>query len=102
MHQTDSPLFDTEGFGAVISRVRVFPTHVMFQQHSGRDIYVPVEIIASVEERELKNEFVILLTTTRRRIICTVRPEGSALPPKRATALCEAIRSTRPTTRTLL
>ena len=51
-------------------------------------------MIAWVEESVCKNEFVILRPTTRRPIICMVRPEGNTtIRPNRAAALCAAIRN---------
>jgi hypothetical protein len=94
MQTTDTPLFETPCFGALISHVQIFPTHITFQRRFGDDISVPIDMIASVEERVYRNEFVILRTTARRAIICMVRIEGAgSVRPKRATALCAAIRN---------
>jgi hypothetical protein len=85
MHPAHTPLYATACIGPTISRVKVFPTHITYQQSLGPDISVPSHTIASVEERVYEHGFVILRTTSRRRIICTVHP-------KRAAALCAAIR----------
>ena len=85
MPRATTPLFSTTCTGATISRVQVFPTHITYQQKLGPDISVPSDTIASVEERVYINGFVILRTTNRRRIICMMHP-------KRAAALCAAIR----------
>jgi hypothetical protein len=94
MHKTDTPLFETECCGPTYAHVQVFPTHVIFQQrHSPKDISIPMELIASVEARICRAEFVTLRTTNRRAIISMVREEGHGLiPPNRAAALCAAIR----------
>lgn len=93
MPETNTPLFETECFGYTITHVYVFPTHITFCQKSGRDISVPLRMIASVEEHVYKNEFMILRPTTGRPIICWVRPEGSTtIQPNRAAALCASIR----------
>jgi hypothetical protein len=85
MHPTTTPLFATDCIGETIAYVHVLPTHIRYEQKHGRDISVPSHMIASVEERVYQNGFVILWTTSRRRIICMVRP-------KRAAVLCAAIR----------
>ena len=85
MHSTDTPLFATPCLGATISHVRVFPTHITYQQRFGRDISVAADMIVSVEKRVYEHGFVILSTTSRRRIICMVHR-------KHADALCAAIR----------
>ena len=72
MHQTPTPLFATPCIGATIAHVHVFPTHITYQQKFGRHITVAADMIASVEKRGDEYGFVILSTTTRRRIICTV------------------------------
>ena len=93
MPTTDTPLFETPCYGDLISHVKVFPTHITYQRRFGEDISVLMDVIASVEERIYRNEFVILRTTARRTIICMVRIEGSNLVrPNRAGALCAAIR----------
>ena len=84
MHPTDMPLFTTPCLGATIAQVDVFPTHITYQQKLGRDISVEVPMIASVERHTYQNGFVILSTTSRRRIICTVER-------KRVNALYRAI-----------
>ena len=89
MPRAATPLYTTACTGAVISRVQVFPTHITYQRKIGPDISVPSDTIASVEERVYIHGFVILRTTTRRRIICMVHP-------KRAAALCAAISSLAP------
>ena len=85
MHETDTPLYATPCLGATISHVRVFPTHITYEQRLWRDITVASDMIASVEQRVYEHGFVILSTTSRRRIICTV-------PRKHADALYAAIR----------
>jgi hypothetical protein len=85
MHSTDTPLFATTCIGATISHVQVFPTHITYQQRFGRDISVAADMIVSVEKRVYENGYVILSTTSRRRIICMVQR-------KHANALCAAIR----------
>ena len=72
MHQTETPLFATPCIGATIAHIHVFPTHIRYEQTFGRDISVAVDTIASVEKREHAYGFVILWTTSRRRIICMV------------------------------
>jgi hypothetical protein len=52
------------------------------------DITVAADMIASVEKRGYEYGFVILSTTSRRRIICTVQR-------KHADALYKAIRNTQ-------
>jgi hypothetical protein len=100
MHATDAPLFATPCIGATIAHVQVFATHILFEQKSGRDISVEVPMIASVERNVHRHGFVILTTTSRRRIICTVDR-------KRAERLYNAIRDAQrrregtATTRTL-
>ena len=90
MSRATTPLFATACLGATISHVHVFSTHITYQQTLGPDIWVPSDMIASVEERVYENEFVILRTTGRRRIICMVQPN-------RAAALCAAIRDAHTT-----
>jgi hypothetical protein len=93
MPPTDTPLFATPCIGATISHVQVFPTHVTYEQRFAGDITVPSGMIASVEQHGHEYGFVILSTTSRRRIICMVHR-------KHADALCAAIRDAydRPTT----
>ena len=85
MHAIDIPLYATPCLGATIAHVRVFPTHITYEQKLWRDITVTADMIASVEKREYEHGFVILSTTSRRRIICMVQR-------KHADALCAAIR----------
>jgi hypothetical protein len=85
MPPTDTPLFATPCIGATISHVQVFPTHVTYEQRLAGDITVPSGMIASVEQHGHEYGFVILSTTSRRRIICMVHR-------KHADALCAAIR----------
>ena len=85
MHPTHTPLFATTCLGATIAHVQVFPTHITYQQRLGRDITVAADMIASVEKHVYEHGFVILSTTTRRRIICMV-------PRKHVDALYQAIR----------
>jgi hypothetical protein len=84
MRPTNTPLFATRCFGATISHVQVFPTHIRYQQKFGRAITVAADTIASVEKRGYEYGFVIMRTTSRRRIICMVQK-------KHADALCAAI-----------
>ena len=85
IHTIDTPLYATPCLGATISHVRVFPTHITYQQRLAGDITVAADMIASVEQRMYEHGFVILSTTSRRRIICMVRR-------KRVDALYGAIR----------
>ena len=86
MHSTDTPLFSTPCIGAIIAHVHVFATHITYKQKLGRDITVAADMIASVEKRVYEYAYVILRTTSRRRIICMVQR-------KQADALCAAIRN---------
>jgi hypothetical protein len=88
MHQTDAPLFETPCFGATISHVQVFPTHIIYQQRLGRNITVPLDMVASVEQHVHENGFVMLKTTSRQRVICMVRRED-------ADPLCAAMLETQ-------
>jgi hypothetical protein len=72
MHPTDTPLFATPCIGATIAHVHVFGTHIRYEQKWGRDISVAGHMIASLEKRIYEYGFVILSTTSRRRIICMV------------------------------
>ena len=72
MHETVTPLYATPCLGATIAHVQVFPTHVTYQQRLWRDITVAADMIASVEKRVYEYGFVILQTSSRRRIICMV------------------------------
>jgi hypothetical protein len=72
MHSTDAPLFTTPCIGATIAHVHVFPTHIRYEQKFGMDISVEVPMIASVERHAYQYGYVILSTTSRRRIICMV------------------------------
>jgi hypothetical protein len=72
MHSIDTPLFATPCIGATIAHVHVFPTHIRYEQKFGRDISVAVDTIALVQKRVYEYGFVILSTTSRRRIICMV------------------------------
>ena len=98
MHSTDTPLFATPCIGATIAHVHVFPTHIRYEQKFGMDISVEVPMIASVERHTYRDGFVVLSTTSRRRIICMVER-------KRVNALYTAIRKAQhrgegiPTTR---
>ena len=85
MRSSATPLFATPCLGATIAHVQVFPTHITYQQRLWRDITVAADMVASVEKRVYEYGFVILQTTSRRRIICMVHR-------KHADALCEAIR----------
>ena len=85
MHHTNTPLFATACIGLTISHVRVFPTYITYGQKFGRDISVSADMIASVEKRVYEYGYVILSTTSRRRIICMVQR-------KHADALYAAIR----------
>jgi hypothetical protein len=85
MHQTDTPLFAIPCFGATIAHVHVFPTYIRYQQKWGKDITVAANAIASVEKRVHAYGYLILTTTSRRRIICM-------LSRNRAHALYKAIR----------
>ena len=78
MRLTNTSLFATTCLGATISHVQVFPTYVTYQQKFGPDIAVSSAMIASVEERVYEYGFVILKTTSRRRIICMVKPKRAA------------------------
>jgi hypothetical protein len=84
MLETDSPLFTTPCIGPTIAQVDVFPTHIRYEQKAGRDISVEVPMIASIERHAYQFGYVILSTTSRRRIICTVER-------KRVNALYRAI-----------
>jgi hypothetical protein len=94
MHSTDTPLFATPCLGATIAHVRVFPTHIRYEQKFGRDIAVAADMIASVESQVHEHGFVILSTTSRRRIICMVGKN-------RADALYNAIHDAQRTARTM-
>jgi hypothetical protein len=73
MHSTtNTSLFTAPCIGATIAYVRVFPTHITYVQKLWRDITVASHMIASVEKRVYEYGFVILKTTSRRRIICMV------------------------------
>jgi hypothetical protein len=72
MHSTETPLYATPCLGASIEYVNVFATHIRYEQKGGRDIFVPLNMIASVERNAYQFGFVILKTTPRRRIICMV------------------------------
>ena len=72
MPSTATPLFATPCLGATIAHVEVFATHIRYEQKLWRDITVPVDMIASVERNTYQQGFVILTTTSRRRIICMV------------------------------
>jgi hypothetical protein len=72
MHQTHPPLLATTCLGAAIARVHVFATHITYEQKFGRDITVAGHMIALVEKWIYEYGFVILTTTSRRRIICMV------------------------------
>jgi hypothetical protein len=72
MHSTDTPLFETPCIGATIAHVEVFATHIRYEQKLWRDITVAVDMIASVERHAYQHGYVILSTTSRRRIICMV------------------------------
>lgn len=85
MRPTNTPLFATDCIGQAVDHVDVFPTHITYRQKFGRDISIGVDMIARVEKREYTDGFVILYTTGRRRIICTVHR-------KRAEPLYAAIR----------
>ena len=85
MPSTDTPLFATPCIGATIAHVHVFPTHIRYEQKSGVDISVEVPMIASVERHAYQYGYLILSTTSRRRIICMVER-------KRVNALYTAIR----------
>jgi hypothetical protein len=85
MHQTPTPLYATPCLGPTIAHVQVFPTYIRYEQKLWRDITVAADMIASVEKHVYEHGFVILSTTSRRRIICMVQR-------KHAAALCAAIR----------
>jgi hypothetical protein len=72
MPSTATPLFATPCLGETIGHVEVFPTHIRYEQKLWKDIFVPLSTIASVERHAYEHGFVILSTTSRRRIICTV------------------------------
>jgi hypothetical protein len=72
MLETDTSLFATPCLGATIAHVHVFLTHIRYEQKFGVDIFVEVPMIASVERHAYRNGYVILWTTSRRRIICMV------------------------------
>ena len=72
MIPTNTPLYATPCIGATITHVQVFPTHIRYERMFGQDIFVAVDTVASVEKRGHKYGFVILSTTSRRRIICMV------------------------------
>src|SRR5262245_17452737 len=72
MHSSDTPLFATPCIGATIAHVHVFATHIRYQQQFGRDITVRSDMVASVEKQVYEYGFVILSTTSRRRLICMV------------------------------
>jgi hypothetical protein len=72
MPSTDTPLCTIPCLGPTIAHVHVFPTHIRYEQKAGMDISVEVPMIASVERYAYQYGFVILKTTSRRRIICTV------------------------------
>jgi hypothetical protein len=84
MHSTDTPLFTIACLGPTIAQVDVFPTHIRYAQKAGMDISVEVPMIASVERHAYQYGYVILKTTSRRRIICMVER-------KRVNALYKAI-----------
>jgi hypothetical protein len=86
MRPTKAPLFATDCLGATITHVQVFPTHITYEQKLWREITVAADMIASVEQQVYEHAYVILRTTSRRRIICMVRR-------KQAEALCAAIRN---------
>jgi hypothetical protein len=65
-------MFATPCLGATIARVHVFATHILYKQKFGRDITVAADMIASVEKNIYEFGFLILTTTSRRRIICMV------------------------------
>ena len=89
MHHINTPLFATTCIGLTISHVHVFPTHITYEQKLGVDITVASAMIASVEKRVYEHGFVILRTTSRRRVICMVQR-------KHADALYGAIRDVQP------
>src|SRR5215510_13549942 len=72
MPSTDTPLFATPCLGTIISHVEVFATHIRYEQKLWTDIIVAVDMIASVERHAFQHGYVILTTTSRRRIICMV------------------------------
>jgi hypothetical protein len=72
MPSTTTPLFATPCLGATIAHVEVFATHIRYEQKLWRDITVAVDMIASVERHAYQHGYVILSTTSRRRIICMV------------------------------
>jgi RNase P protein component len=72
MPETHTSLFATPCLGATIAHVHVFATHIRYEQKFGRDISVAGHMIASVEKRVYAYGFIILTTTSRRRIICAV------------------------------
>jgi hypothetical protein len=72
MPSIETPIFATSCIGAAISHVYVFPTHITYQQKLWSDITIAADMIASVERNAYEHGFVILTTTSRRRIICMV------------------------------
>ena len=72
MHSINAPLFATPCIGATIADVHVFATHLRYEQKWGSDIFVPLNMIASVERHAYQFGYVILKTTSRCRIICMV------------------------------
>src|SRR5688500_5584070 len=72
MRSPNTPLFATPCIGATIAHVHVFATHIRYEQKFGRDISIAVDTIALVQKRVYEYGFVILSTTSRRRIICMV------------------------------
>jgi hypothetical protein len=78
MHPTDTPIFAIPCIGAVIAQVQVFATYIRYEQKLGRDITLTAHMIASVEMREHEHGYVILSTTTRRKIICMVQRKYAA------------------------
>src|SRR5262245_6094955 len=89
MHPTATPLFATQCLGAVISHVEVFATHIRYEQKLWSDITVAVDMIASVERHAFQHGYVILSTTSRRRIICVVHRKHVD---RLYTAICNAQR----------
>jgi hypothetical protein len=84
MRSPDTPLFATSCLGATIAHVHVFATHILYEQKFGRDITVAADMIASVEKSIYEHGFLILWTTSRRRIISTLHR-------KHTDRLCRAI-----------
>src|SRR5215813_409549 len=72
MPSTATPLFATQCLGAIITHAHVFATHIRYERTSSSDTYILPSMIASVDRHAFQHGYVILTTTSRRRIICIV------------------------------